>query len=115
MGEEELILSIVAIVFGTAFMGFVIGGAFRLARTYIENKYGNKSGDLDPQFFKALAEFKRSTEKRLNNLEAIVTNEGEEPVTTPSKSPTGSIEIEDDEIREDSSKSGNNLRNMLNE
>lgn len=111
MGEEEFIIWLVAIVFGTGLVGFFFWNIFSFAK----RKQEINSSELDPQFFRALAEFKRTTEKRLNNLEAIVTDDEKPPVNTQTKKPTGSIEIEDDEIREDSSKSGNNLRNMLNE
>lgn len=112
MEEEIFIISLVGIVFGTALVGFIFWNIFNLIKRKIDSS--SNSSDLDPQFFKALAEFKRNTEKRLNNLEAIATDDDHDPINI-TENPTGSIEIEDDEVREEPKKSDNNLRNMLNE
>ena len=112
MEEEIFIISLVGIVFGTALVGFIFWNIFNLIKRKIDSS--SNSSDLDPQFFKALAEFKRNTEKRLHNLEAIATNDDDDPINI-NEDPTGSIEIEDDEVREEPKKSDNNLRNMLNE
>lgn len=112
MEEEIFIISLVGIVFGTALVGFIFWNIFNLIKRKIDSS--SNSSDLDPQFFKALAEFKRNTEKRLNNLEAIATDDDHDPISI-NENPTGSIEIEDDEVREEPKKSDNNLRNMLNE
>ena len=81
----------------------------------IERK-NRTSGDINPQFFKALAEFKKTTERRITNLEAIVSDLEEERIRIPDASETtGEIEIEDEEIRGKNKESDGNLRNMLNE
>lgn len=117
MSEEELIISVVAIVFGVGFAGFIMYNVFSLIRAKIEQSNPSKSGDINPQFFKALAEFKKTTERRLNNIETIVSDLEEDRIRIPEASEsTGDIEIEDVEQREPIKKTDdNNLRNMLNE
>ncbi|MBO6793496.1 MAG: hypothetical protein JJ895_06270 [Balneolaceae bacterium] len=116
MSEEELVLIIVAIVFGTGFAAFIMYNIFSLIRAAIERK-NPSSSDLNPQFFRALADFKKTTERRLNNVEAILTDLEEDQILVSDKSEsTGDIEIEDVEQREEVKKSDDgNLRNMLNE
>ena len=112
MEEEIFILSLVGIVFGTGLVGFIFWSVFNLIKRKIDS--GSNTSDLDPQFFKALAEFKRNTEKRLANLEAIASSEDEASINLQ-KAPAGSIEIDDEEAPDEPSKSDHNLRNMLNE
>ena len=115
MPEEIFIISLAAIVFGTTFLGFVFWNVFSLIRAKI-NQGSNSSGDINPQFFKALGDFKKSTERRLNNLEAIVSEIEEEKILIQEKDNSPEITIEDGEIRgEKSGKDDSNLRNMLNE
>jgi hypothetical protein len=117
MSEEELLISLVAIVFGVGFAGFVMYNIFSLIRAAIERKNPTESGNLDPQFFRALADFKKTTERRLNNVEAIITDLEEDRIRIPEESEsTGDIEIEDESQRAESKKTEDgNLRNMLNE
>ena len=115
MSEEELTIAIISIIFGTALVAIIFVGAYKVINNFIESKYKSNSGDLDPQFFRALAEFKRTTEKRLNHLEAIVTEDDDVQANNVKVNPTGSIEIEDEEPENESNNSDNNLRNMLNE
>lgn len=116
MSEEEFIISIVAIVFGTGFAAFIMYNIFSLIKAAIERK-NPSSSDLNPQFFRALADFKKTTERRLNNVEAILTDLEEDRILIPEEDEsTGDIEIEDVEQRDEVKKSGDsNLRNMLNE
>ena len=68
------------------------------------------------QFFKALGDFKKNTERRIANLESIVADLEEEKIRIHDKSNEGKIKIEDkdervsNEVIDDS-----NLKNMLNE
>jgi hypothetical protein len=111
MPEEIFIISILGIVAGTTLTGFIFWNIFSLIRKKIES--GNSSSALNPQFFKALGDFKKTTEKRLNNLEAIVSEFEEGRIRIPDSK--GEIEIEDEEVRGANKKSDSNLRNMLNE
>ena len=120
MSEEEFIIALVGIVFGTVIAGIFIGGFFQLIKTWINRKKSDT--ELDPRFFKALSEFKRNTEQRLANLEAIVTDEKEEDLLDSNrlkveKEEAPSIEIEEKEIRKSKKeeKESGNLKNMLDE
>ena len=115
MSDEEFILALVAIVFGIGFLGFILHNVFSIIKAWIGRKSGS-SGDINPQFFKALGEFKKNTERRITNLEAIVSDLEEEKIRIPDSSSAGDITIEDEDIRaKKDEKDDNNLRNMLNE
>lgn len=115
MPGEVFILSILAIIAGTGLVGMVSYGIYKLIKAKIEQ--GNKgSAQIDPQFFRALGEFKKKTEKRLNNLEAIVTDLEEDRYLLEEDESDPEIEIESEEQRSEDRESGSgNLRNMLNE
>lgn len=121
MGEDELI---VLIVFGSIFGIVVVSQLIGLAKKWIER---NNSGYNDKAFdrlAKAFIKHKKESERRFQNLEAIISEE------KPAKSKKSSnkelketqlhntIEIEDDtaesEKKRGESDSGN-LRNMLKE
>jgi hypothetical protein len=116
MDEQEFILSIVAIVFGTGFAGFLFYGFYSLVKTWINRKSGSTQSEINPQFFKALGEFKKGTERRIANLESIVADLEEEKIRIHETPQAGEIEIEDKEVRSTENKDDDsNLRNMLNE
>lgn len=117
MSGEEFVIAMVAIIGGLGFAGFLFWNVFSLIRQWINRKSGNS--DINPQFFKALGEFKKNTERRLTNLETIVSDLEEERYRLDENHETmGDIEIEEEEVRSSSNKGKDedgNLRNMLNE
>ncbi len=118
MPEEIMIISIVAIVFGTGLVGLILTGIYKLIKAKLDQ--GNRgSGEINPQFFKALGEFKKNTERRITNLEAVVSDLEEERYRLDEgEKSMPEIEIEEEEVRSSSKKekeSDGNLRNMLNE
>lgn len=121
MSENELIIAFVAIVGGLGFAGFLFWNVFSLIKHWINRKSGNT--DINPQFFKALGEFKKNTERRITNLEAIVSDMEEDRYRVTEgadKKTMGEIEIEEEEVRSKASGSkgeenDGNLRNMLSE
>ncbi|MFD2531088.1 hypothetical protein [Gracilimonas halophila] len=117
MSGEEFVIAMVAIVGGLGFAGFLFWNIFSLIRQWINKKSGNS--DINPQFFKALGEFKKNTERRIANLETIVSDLEEERYRLDETHDTmGDIEIEEEEVRSSSNKGKDddgNLRNMLNE
>lgn len=117
MSEEEFVISLVAIVSGIGFAGFIMYNIFSLIRAKIDSGNKASSGDINPQFFRALADFKKTTERRLNNVEAIITDIEEDRIRIPENSESaGDIEIEEESQRSNSKKTQDgNLRNMLNE
>ena len=117
MQEEEFIVALVAIVFGIGLTGFFLHNVFGLIKAWINGKSGSSSGDLNPQFFKALGEFKKTTERRITNLEAIVSEIEEDKMRFPEYSDSlGEITNENNEVRSSAKiDDKSNLRNMLDE
>lgn len=111
---------IVSIVFG--FAAFIAGGIYRLIRLKIERNTG-----IDEEVFDRLArafmQYKKDTERRLRNLEAIVDNEDSSASASGKQlnepEPHKTIEIEDAETEGETEKQNKsdsedrNLRNML--
>jgi hypothetical protein len=118
MPFEIMVVAIVAIVFGTGLVGLVLTGIYKLIKAKIDQGRGGGS-EINPQFFKALGEFKKNTERRLSNLEEIVSDMEEERYLVDDTGKTmPEIEIEEEEVRSSSKKEKDddgNLRNMLNE
>lgn len=117
MPEEVMIIAIVGIVFGTSLTGLVLYGIYNLIMAKM-NKGKSGNAEINPQFFRALSDFKKNTERRLENLESIVTEDNQEIAEISDATGTGSIEFEEDEVRSSETgkkEEGGNLRNMLNE
>lgn len=118
MTPEEFLIAAIAIVGGLGFAGFLFWNIFSLIKQWINRKSSNSQ--LDPQFFRALAEFKKNTERKLSTLEAKIAELEEERyrVEEGDHESMGDIEIEEEEIRssrKEDSDNNSNLRNMLNE
>lgn len=124
MGFEEMVVAIIGTVAGVGLLGFVIAKITSLIKSWIER---NKSG-YDEETFnrlaKAFMQHKKDTERRLRNLEAIITDENASSASSSKKQleePHETIEIEDTEKegeQQNKSKSetgsdDRNLRNML--
>jgi GTPase SAR1 family protein len=116
-GEE---VAIVAIVFGTVLAITFMGIVGSIIKTAIKRR----SGDVtqNKEFLAALREFKENTDRRLTNLEAIVSGDEPQPARSREKKnlsreePKSAIEIEIED-QTDSSKNQNpgKLKNMLNQ
>ncbi|MAO66488.1 MAG: hypothetical protein CL666_15970 [Balneola sp.] len=118
MSPEEMLVAVIAIVGGLGFASFLFWGVYSLIKQWINRKSGS---NIDPQFFKALGEFKKNTERRISNLESIISEMEEEQYRlneTEEHKTMGEIEIEEEEVRSESKSEkddDSNLRNMLNE
>jgi len=117
MGEEVFI---VAIVFGSILTIVFLGIVGSIINNWI--KRGSKSEDItkNEEFLQALREFKEKTDRRLSNLEEIVTDEERDRkknrMKVEEKQQSDSIEIEfNDEKEESGTSNSGNLRNMLNQ
>jgi hypothetical protein len=85
-------------------------------KSWINRKSGTTQSEINPQFFKALGDFKKSTERRIANLESIVADLEEEKIRIHESPKAGEIEIEEKEVRSSEEKEDDsNLKNMLNE
>lgn len=122
MPEEFFVL---AVIFGgitTIVFLAIVGG---LIKTWIKSK--NSPGDItkNKEFLSALRDFKEKTERRIANLEAIVSDQeyqleekkqSNQKSTEKKREHSRAVEIEmDDENRSEESQSSGNLRNMLNQ
>lgn len=110
---------IVAIVF--SFLAFMSSGIYKLIKAKIDQGSGIPDEAFD-RLAKAFIQYKKDTERRLQNLEAIVTDEDGSSSASSNKQkqldkPHKTIEIEDDsgKEKEQSRKDSGNLRNMLRE
>lgn len=103
---------IVSIVF--SFGAFIATGIYKLIRLKIE---GNTGADRETfnRLAKAFMQHKRDTERRLQNLEAIISEEHAEGKPKQISEPKDTIEIEEDEPAEEKRKESNDskLKNML--
>jgi|SRR6056297_144210 len=119
MGEEVVILSI---IFGSVISIVFIATLGSIIKAAIKRKSSGSVAD-NKEFLAALRDFKENTDRRLQNLEAIVS--GDDPL--PSKNnkkvekkterkSAVEIEIDDERKKEDENRTdGGKLKNMLNQ
>ncbi|WP_441000855.1 hypothetical protein [Fodinibius sp. SL11] len=123
MSFEEMVVALVGSIGAFALVGFLAAKTFGLIKTWINR---NKSGVPEEEFnrlARAFMEHKKDTQRRIQNLEAIISDDEDrktsdhEEAPTQIEAPKESIEFDDaDEVTEDSkSSNNNNLRNMLRE
>lgn len=117
MEGNEFIVAIVAIVFGTAFTGFVLYLFFSTIKSWINRKNSGFDEESFDRMAQAFIQHKKNTERRLKNLEAIVTDEEELPssrieVDNPEE-PQIKAENEHSEKKEQTN--SGNLKNILKE
>jgi hypothetical protein len=125
MSFEEMVVALVGSIGAFALVGFLAAKTFGLIKTWINR---NKSGVPEEEFnrlARAFMEHKKDTQRRIQNLEAIITDEDsteslqEEDSSKQIEAPKESIEFDDSEnVSEKSESNGNNennLRNMLRE
>jgi hypothetical protein len=112
---------IVAIVFGSIVSIVFLGIIGSIIKAWVK-KGSSKNLSENQEFLSALREFKEKTDKRLSNLEAIVTDEKpaskekSERKELPEKEQKSAIEIEiENDDKKESSKESGKLRNMLNQ
>lgn len=118
----QILIPITGIVFGTLLVGYVFGKIVGLIKAWINRKGGSYDDEKIDRMAKAFIKHKKDTERRLQNLEAILTDE-----ESPSKSRSASkkqlnkrrsetIEIDERETDSDQQEEAysGNLKNMLN-
>ncbi|MDZ7659897.1 hypothetical protein [Fodinibius sp.] len=123
MEGSEFLIAALAIITGTGLAGYIFMNIFKLIRSWI----GGSSEVPEEEFnrlARAFMEHKKETQRRIQNLEAIITEDGSDESFEHEESPTQieapkkSIEFDDSENVSEESESGgnkNNLRNMLRE
>lgn len=123
MTFEEMVVALVATVGGLAFTGYVFAKITGLIKSWINRNNSEIHIENFNRLAQAFMKHKKESERRIQNLEAIIVDDEKEFVS-PSKegpkkvdAPKQSIEIEDtasekEDIQVDKS---SNLRNMLRE
>ncbi|HMB41946.1 MAG TPA: hypothetical protein VKM37_08175 [Balneolaceae bacterium] len=116
-------IAVLSIIFGSVVSIVFIAVVGGIIKTWVKNKSGTNLSENE-EFLSALREFKEKTDRRLSNLETIVTEE-REPVFLSEKSEEKSsekekqndhLEIElDDEPESETKKGSGKLKNMLNQ
>lgn len=123
MSFEEMIVALVGSIGAFALVGYLSAKFFGLIKAWINRKKGGVPEEEFNRLAKAFMSYKKESQRRLQNLEAIIADE--DSVNASSKSetpqqieaPRNTIEVKDQESEKEESKSGNgsNLRNMLRE
>lgn len=118
MSFEEMVVALVGAIGGIALVGFIVAKITGLIKAWI-NRNNNTYNEEDfNRLAKAFMQHKKDTERRLQNLEAIASEEDTAGSFVKHRSidepKHNSIEIDDDEQAESDS-GNNNLRNMLRE
>lgn len=114
-----MVVAIVGTVLGVGLFGFIVAKVTGVIRAWIERDKGVYNEEAFQRLAKAFMEHKKNTERRLQNVEAIIADEdsGSEAGTDSKQlsEPHKTIEIEDehDENRENERSGGGNLQNML--
>jgi hypothetical protein len=118
-------IAVVAIVFGSVVTIVFLGIVGSIIKAWVKRGSG-KNITENQEFLSALREFKEKTDRRLANLEAIVSSDDKSEkamsrsAATKKDSPRleqkSSIEIEiENEGKKDVTNQGSKLRNMLNQ
>lgn len=110
-----MVVAIIGTVAGVGLLGFVIAKITGLIQAWINRKKGGYDEETFNRLAKAFMQHKKDTERRLQNLEAIISEEENEEQPRQISEPKQTIEIEDDE-RESGQQQGSGdskLRNML--
>ena len=124
MGFEEMVVAIIGTVAGVGLFGFIIYQVSSLIKSWINRKKGGYDEKAFNKLAKAFMQYKKDTDRRLQNLEAIISDADEKEIERGSASggslsePDGTIEIEEKEKETEqqsqSNSSQSQLKNMLN-
>lgn len=125
MSFEEMVVALVGAIGAFALVGFLAAKTFGLIKAWINRKNGGVTEEEFNRLARAFMEHKKDTQRRIQNLEAIISEEDSTEGVQQEKSPNQieapkkSIEFDDAEnvSEESNSKDSNknNLRNMLRE
>lgn len=116
MGIQKMIVALAAI----GLVGYGSMKVFDLIKTWITRNNGNIPEETFNRLAKAFVEYKENTDRRLQNLEAIISEETSQKQSSNKnqskqiEAPQETIEIEDRETEvESQSEDDTTLRNML--
>lgn len=110
----QILIPITGIVFGTLLVGYVFGKIVGLIKAWINRKDGSYDEEKIDRMAKAFIKHRKDTERRLQNLEAILTEEETKSRNRSKKQLNkGSAETIEIDDQQEVAYSGN-LKNMLN-
>ncbi len=123
MSFEEMVVALVGSIGAFALVGYLAAKTFGLIKSWINRNKGGVPEEEFNRLARAFMEYKKSSQRRLEHLEAIIADEEPSSQAQEQKSPkqidasNEKIEIEDTESdpQESPSSDRNNLRNMLRE
>jgi len=118
MSFEEMVVALVGSLGAFALVGYLAAKTFGLIKAWINRNNSSIPEEEFNRLAKAFMEHKKNTERRLQHLEAIATEEESENKSGSKQleAPKEEIEIDDHDTEEEKSSSGDqNLRNMLRE
>ncbi|MCW9706905.1 hypothetical protein [Fodinibius salsisoli] len=118
MSFEEMVVALVGAIGGIALVGFIVAKVTGLIKAWI-NRTNTKITEKDfDRLAKAFVEHKKDTNRRIQNLEAIISEDSSSSTSSADQieAPKQTIEIDEQEEQQESTEgNNNNLRNMLNE
>ena len=129
MSDNEMAIVVLSIIFGSIVAIVAISKVFGLIKAWIERNNSSYDEESFDRLAKAFIKHKKDSERRFQNLEAIVTEDEPKSSSSSSKKQLkeaqlhNTIEIDSDEDqkeeqkeqRESKSSNSGNLRNMLKE
>lgn len=122
MSFEEMVVALAGAVGGIALVGFIFAKIVGLIKVWINRNNTYISEEDFDRLAQAFIEYRKNSDRRIQNLEAIIAEENNttsqqlsDRVGRQGKSSNASetIEIEDEEQRTSSAGNNSNLRNML--
>lgn len=118
MSFEEMVVALVASIGGILLVGFVFAKITGLIKAWINRSNNSYLEEDFDRLAKAFMQYKKDTERRLQNLEAIVSEDDlpkiEKKKEKSLNEPEKEVEI-DDENQDNTGAGNNNLKNMLRE
>ncbi|MFH5832278.1 hypothetical protein ACG2F4_01365 [Halalkalibaculum sp. DA3122] len=114
MSFEEMVVALVGAIGAFALVGYLATKVIDLIKTWINRKQGGYDEETFNRLAKAFMQHKKDTERRLQNLEAIIAEEDTEQKTGKQLSePRDTIEIDEEKPAQDRQQDSSKLKNML--
>lgn len=114
MSFEEMVVSIIALVGGIGLVALIFMRITTLIKSWIDRKKSSYNTEEFDRLRKEFHQYKKNTERRIQNLEAIIAEVEEEQETGALKEAEQTIELPPEEKNEEKESHSNpNLKNML--
>lgn len=116
MTFEEMVVALVGAIGAFALVGYLGAKMIDLIKSWINRNKAAFDEEAFDRLAQAFIQYRKNTERRIQNLEAIIAGEEEVPSAKKQvEEPKQAIEIEGDEEKKASETRSGNLRNMLRE